>query len=309
MRTGDSAKRLLRAILSGLGLAALSLFLLYTVLWRAKPLPENVQALHERFLSSDFSVCILDIGQADCSLIRQGEHVMLIDCGDPDDADRILETLRALKIKRIDALILTHPHSDHIGSAQAIAEAIPVSAVYMPDAPSDSKILENLLACIEERKIPNNTAYAGLSIPFGDCTVRVLSPQKGLDSPSLNAYSLVLSIEYDGIRLLFTGDAEKENEAYILESGASVSCDLIKVGHHGSESSSDPAFVKACAPRYAVVTTEYFSSNDLPKESVLARWKDSGACVLCTHLCGAVFAFAEDGGLSVSWTEETYPRN
>ena len=102
------------------GLILLCFFLLYSALIRDKRLSPKEAQLIDRFQETPLSVCFLDVGQADCTVIRQGDQVMLIDCGDPEDADTILRQLRKMKIERIDLLVLTHPHSDHIGSAQAM---------------------------------------------------------------------------------------------------------------------------------------------------------------------------------------------
>ena len=286
------------------GLILLCFFLLYSALIRDKRLSPKEAQLIDRFQETPLSVCFLDVGQADCTVIRQGDQVMLIDCGDPEDADTILRQLRKMKIERIDLLVLTHPHSDHIGSAQAILHTLPVGKIYMSYVTAPGESFEALLDLILSEGIPAEAAFAGKTIPFGECAVSILSPQESLQSDSLNAYSAVLHLEYDGIRFLFTADAETENEAYILESGSSPACDLVKIPHHGSASSSSPDFVSACDTAWAVATTEYDSPNGLPRQEILDRWKDSGANVLCTMDCGCIYAFVEGGRLEVDWTDE-----
>lgn len=304
MKNGFIRKIGIKRLICALGIILFCVFLLYTALIRENRLSAASERLAKRFRDVPFSVCFLDVGQADCTLVRQGENVMLIDCGDPDDADTILQQLRKLRIEKIDVLVLSHPHSDHIGGADAILETLPVGKIYMPYVAAQGESFEALLDLILEKQIPAQAAFSGDTIPFGECEVTVLSPQKDLHSASLNAYSVVLLLQYGDFRFLFTADAETENEEYILESGLSPACDLVKIPHHGSASSSSPAFVRACGASYAIATTQHDSSNGLPKEDILALWEDSGAQVLCTMDCGCIYAYVSDGGLDVAYTGE-----
>jgi len=264
---------------------------------------ENTASMRQQFTNSGLSVCVISIGQADSILIRQEDAVMLIDCGESDDADTILDTLDALDIEAIDTLVLTHPHADHIGGARKVIEEIPVAQIYIPNVASDTQTFDKLLDIILEKEIPTQAASAGMSIPFGNTKTTVLSPPSDLDSDEMNLYSIVLRIEYDGIKMLFTGDAEDTNEDMILSSGENIHCDLIKIGHHGSNTSSGEGFVYAVDADWAIATTEYNSKDNLPKEDILSRWTSSGAQVLCTHLYGNVYAFVNDGQLAV-YTEK-----
>ena len=132
--------------------------------------------LIESFQEADLSVCIFDIGQADSILIQQNDAVLMIDCGETEDAPEILSKLDALNISHIDTLVLTHPHADHIGGAKEILETIPVETVYMPVVSASTVLFEELMDCILENKIDAFAANAGMEIPFGNCTLRTLSP-------------------------------------------------------------------------------------------------------------------------------------
>lgn len=269
-----------------------------------QPLSSDEAQLVQSFHQADLSVCIFSIGQADCILVRQADAALLIDCGESDDAELILKKLDKLGVSDIDALILTHPHADHIGGAQAVLENIPVGTVYIPAVSASTVTFERLMDCILENEIDAAAAYAGMKIPFGSCSLRVLSPPQDFSSENLNEYSVVLLLEFDGIKMLFAGDAEQENEDMILTSGENINCDFVKIGHHGSSTSSTQAFIDACSADWAVATTQYNSPHNLPKEDVLARWEDAGAAVLCTHEYGDVYAFVLDGSLEVFTSQQ-----
>ena len=269
-----------------------------------QPLSSEEAQLVQSFREADLSVCVFNIGQADSILVKQGEAVMLIDCGEADDAGQILENLEKLGVSRIDTLVLTHPHADHIGGAQEILESVSVGTIYMPAVSASTVTFERLMDCILENEIDAAAASAGMEIPLGGCSLHVLSPAQDFYSDNLNEYSIVLLLEYNGIKMLFTGDAEQENEDMILTSGENIDCDFVKIGHHGSATSSTQAFIDACSADWAVATTQYNSPHGLPKEEILTRWKDSGAAVLCTHQYGDIYAFVLDGSFAVFTSQQ-----
>lgn len=259
----------------------------------------NEEMLKENFINSDLSVCVMSIGQADSILISLGSKNMLIDCGESDDAKYILDKLHDLDIKKLDVLVLTHPHSDHIGGAKKVLEKIDVDEIYMPAVSTPTVTFDKLLDLLAEKEIPTIEAASGVRIPFGKAKVKIISPEAGRSSDNINSYSAVILFEYQGTKMLFCGDAEKENEDMILSSGYDINCDIIKIGHHGSKTSSSQNFVEAVSPRWAIATTMYDSPDNLPKEAVIKRWKDAGATVLCTNISGDIYAFVQSGILSV----------
>lgn len=254
--------------------------------------------------NADLLVCVMSIGQADSIYIKQGEKSMLIDCGEYDSAEKILDRLSLLDVKKLDVLVLTHPHSDHIGGAKKIIENVCVDRIYMPNVSSPTITFDKLLDCISRNEIKVFQALSGTEIPFADANITILSPEPDHASDNLNTYSAVVFLKYNDIKMLFCADAEKENEDMILSSGYDIQCDFIKIGHHGSRDSSSEDFVSAADPVWAVATTVYDSDDDLPKKEVLDRWKSGGANVLCTHSCGDIYAVVCDGELSV-YTEHS----
>lgn len=182
------------------------------------------------------SAYFLDVGQGDSALFVFNNKTILVDAGETDMADRVVGDLRRLGVTRIDLLVATHPHSDHIGGMQRVLAAFPVGEVLDAGLPHPSSTYENFLETVDRKNIPYTVAEQGQVIDF-DPSLRifVLSPpaQRFGDDPNTN--SIVLRVSYGTIDFLMTGDAGGEAEDALVKSGYSLDAEILKVGHHGSE--------------------------------------------------------------------------
>ncbi len=245
-------------------------------------------------------VLFMDVGQADCTLILQGEHAMLVDTATSDRQDTIVEYLDLFGVTEFDAMVFTHPHADHIGSAAALIDEYPVGQIFLPDAVTTTATFERTLDAILEHEIPASAPVPGDGYAFGEAYLTFLSPPAG-DSPSdLNDSSIAFILDYNGIGMLFTGDMGSGMEHRILDDGYDIQCDLIKVPHHGSRTASCEEFVEAVSPSWAIFTTEENSSDGLPNQDVIDRYYAIGAELFLTHLDGSIFAEVTGSALSVS---------
>ena len=249
--------------------------------------------------SDGLLVLFLDVGQADCTLLIQEEHAMLIDTATEDQYETIADHLACAGITSLDALILTHPHADHIGSAAEILENYPVEQIFLPEATATTTTFSLTLDTILEHHIPASAPEPGDHFQFGDATLTFLSPPNGKTFSDLNDSSLVFLLEYDGFRILFTGDAGITVEEQILESGWDIQCDLIKVPHHGSDTASSADFLHAASPDWAVFTTEEDSPDGLPDEDVVSRYETLGAGLFFTHQDGDIVVEISDSTFTV----------
>ena len=214
----------------------------------------------------------IDVGQGDGLLLRMptGEHV-LVDSGVNTDKNAVPDFLREKGVEEIEYAVFTHPHADHIGAAAEVVRGFRVKNVYMPDVAHTSKTYLDLLDALEaDESVSVRRAVAGESFSIGEVTFDILSPIEDKYS-DLNLYSAVLRVTYREKRFLLMGDAEQPNETALLASGESLRADLLKVGHHGSSTSSSADFLRAVRPDCALISCGEGNSYGHPEQVVLDR--------------------------------------
>lgn len=241
--------------------------------------------------------CFFDVGQADCTLIRTQDAVILVDAGDRDPAraDALLRTLRRMRIDTVDLLVLTHPHSDHIGGAPRLLQELTVRECLTVNAVSEEAVFGALLASLEAEGCAVYEGYCGQSYRYGELSLAVLSPDP-LSVEELNDKSLVLRVTFGDTALLLPGDisADKEAELLALYGEDGLRADILKAAHHGSYLSSSGAFLDAVCPLYTVLSCGEDNAYGYPTAEVLGRFWERGIRVLRTDLDGTV-TFAGDG--------------
>ncbi|MCM1298136.1 MAG: MBL fold metallo-hydrolase [Firmicutes bacterium] len=253
------------------------------------------------------AVHFIDVGQGDCQLIRSNGSSALIDCGEKDRFSDVIAYLKAQKTERLDYVIVTHPHSDHAGGMSYILDEFDIGTVIMPDIPDDlipiTSTYTRLLKSIERNNISLEYAKAGTEYSLGKGTLKLLSPVNSYDN--LNNYSVTVRFDYINASFLFTGDIEAEAETDIIDSGARLNADVLKVAHHGSYTSSQQEFLNAAAPKYAVI--EVGSPNDYghPNEKTLSRLENMNVEIYRTDLHGST-VFVTDGEKYSITTEKEF---
>lgn len=231
-------------------------------------------------------VDFLNVGQADCALLSTNGHYMVIDGGNNGDADRILSYLEEQGVEKLDAVVGTHPHEDHIGSLDAIINHFDVDAVYMPKIMHTSKTFEDVLDAVANKGLKIKSPSPGDTIDFNGLEIEVLGPQR--EYKDFNNNSIVLKVNAGETAFLFTGDAEETAEKDILQAGGNLQADVLKVGHHGSSTSSSQAFLQAVKPKYAVISVGVGNSYHHPEEEALQRLQSIGAEIYRTDLQGNI---------------------
>ncbi len=242
-------------------------------------------------------VYFLDVGQGDSELIRipDGEKgfTALIDTGEYEYADGLTEMLRSLGVERIDALICSHPHTDHMGCMARIVQRFEIGAVYMPRLPDEqtptTSAYEALLNAIEKKGLRVKTLRAGTEIACPEsASFAVSAPEKDAVWEDINNYSGVIRLTYGETSFLFTGDAEKQSEKVVLESGAELKADVLKCGHHGSSTSTSQKFLETVDPDYGIISCGEDNSYGHPHRETLESLKKAGVQIYRTDRDGTI---------------------
>lgn len=249
-------------------------------------------------LDGDSSFCItfIDVGQADSALVECDGHYMLIDGGNVADSDLIYTVLKKNGVSHLDYVIATHAHEDHVGGLSAALELCTVDTVYCSVTEYSSKAFTSFAAKAEKRGAPISVPKAGDSFSLGSSTATVLAPLKAYDDT--NNMSIVLKISYGETSFLFAADAERESEADMYEAGADLSATLLKVGHHGSNTSSTYLFLREVMPQYAIISVGKDNSYGHPHEETLSRLLDAEVEVYRTDECGDIMCRSDGKQLS-----------
>jgi competence protein ComEC len=264
----------------------------------APPTETDVSTVHTP--EGTLEIHAINVGQADATLVRTDEETMLVDSGHwQDDGETVIAYLEAHGVDRIDHLVSTHAHADHIGGHEAIidyyeTEKGGVGAVYDPGVPHTTRTYERYLDAIERHDVDLFEIAEGDELPFEGAGATVLNPaEPGGDD--LHDGGVALRVALGETSFLFTGDAERDAEARMLEAhGDALDADVYQAGHHGSDTSSGPAFLDAVDPEVAVVSSGYDSQYGHPHDEPLERFAERGIETTWTAVHGTI-VFESDG--------------
>ena len=253
------------------------------------------------------SVHFIDCGQGDCEAIVSCGTLTVIDSGPAKNAQSTLEYIKSLGFSKIDNLVLTHAHEDHIGGARLLVENFQIGAIYMskPKVGSEpnTEVYRKLLKAISDKGLKITTAKAGMTFDSGNFKMQIVSPAKDYDE--LNDQSVVVHAVYNDVSFLFTGDAEKEPiNAMLGGYYPSLKSTVLKVGHHGSKTSTTKKWLAAVQPQYAVISCEQGNSYGHPHGAVLKLLDDANAKVYRTDLSGSVVMKTDGKTVNISTRRE-----
>jgi competence protein ComEC len=252
-------------------------------------------------------VYFLDVGQGDSAVVLFGNSTILIDAGEIGEGDAVVSDLRSLGVKKIDLLVATHPHSDHIGGMQNVFSAFPVDRVLDTGMPHTSALYEKFLDTVDKKNIPYTVAEQGQTIEIDPALrILVLSPPKSRLGDDLNENSIVLRISYGTVDFLFTGDAGREAEDALAKTGYPVDAGILKVAHHGSSGSTGKEFLARVDPSVAIISAGTDNPYGHPHKETLDALDAAGATVYRTDRDGTILVTSDGAGYSVTTTKGTH---
>ena len=223
-------------------------------------------------VSGTFSAHFINVGNADAILLECNGKFALIDAGENNQGLLVSQYLAKQGVSELEFAIGTHPHSDHIGGLDYVLSEIPTKTVYMPDAPHTTKTYSDLISVIKNEEIELVVPTVGDVFYLDDAVCIVLSPTRDYDD--LNDDSIVIRVVFGNTSFLLTGDATRIAEEDMLNSGLVLDSDVLKVGHHGSYTSSSYVFLREVMPKYAVITCGENNNYGHPHKEVISRLDD-----------------------------------
>lgn len=235
-------------------------------------------------------VSFLDVGQGDAILVKasNGRNI-LIDGGPDKEVVRELSENLDLGERNLDLIVLTHPHSDHITGLNSVVDRFEVGGILLPRIKTETDALDRLVDRAEERDVPVSAITAPFQVELSpECELDILHPLRSVEADDLNNASLVSRLDCSGLSFLFTGDIEKEAEERMLSRDIDLESDVLKVSHHGSDSSSGREFLRAVSPEAAVIPVGEDNDSGHPSLRVVRKLQREGALVLRTDEHGTV---------------------
>ncbi|MEL7596663.1 MAG: ComEC/Rec2 family competence protein [Clostridiaceae bacterium] len=239
-------------------------------------------------VSGTLKIHYIDVGQADSILIQQDEHNMLIDAGNNGDSDLVVNYLKKNNVKKLDYVVGTHPHEDHIGSLDTVINNFEIGKVLMPKATSTTRTFKDVVTAIKNKNLKITEPIPGTTYNLGEASWTVLAPSKNKDYEDANNYSIVCKLKYGNTSFIFTGDAEDISEKEILARGYDLKSDVLKIGHHGSSSSTTDAFLTAVNPKYAIISCGKGNDYGHPHKPTMDKLKSKKIPVYRTDECGTI---------------------
>lgn len=228
-------------------------------------------------------VYFIDVGQADSILIKQGEQTALIDAGNNADGEMLVQFMQKKDIEKLNYLIGTHPHEDHIGGMDDVIRSFEIGQIYLPKIGTNTKSYEELLKTIEEKEKKVKSFQKGDKIFIGKAEMEVMTDSI-LEKKNLNLSSSILRLTYGEKSFLFTGDAEVENE----KTRKWPKTNVLKVGHHGSTTSSSLTFLQQVKPEYSIISVGKDNDYGHPKQEIIKRLQQVGSNIYRTDELGTI---------------------
>lgn len=244
-------------------------------------------------------ISFIDAGQADCTIVQYGNSAMIIDAGGNATTATLISIIKKMGIKEFDVVVGTHPHEDHIGGLDAVINNFQIGTIYLPNVSNNTQTFEDVLKTIQSKGLMVTMPVPGKSFTLGnDVQCTILAPNSS-SYPDLNSYSIVIKMTFNGKSFIFTGDAGTDSEKEMLAKGYNLKADVLKVGHHGSASSTSLEFLKAVSPLFAVLFLGKDNPYGHPHQETISKLNSAGVKIYRTDLNGTIIIADNGANLSV----------
>lgn len=247
---------------------------------------------------SDMEVHFIDVGQGDSTLIKAGDHAMLIDAGDNSEGTAVQSYLNSQNVEKLDYVIGTHPDADHIGGLDVVVYKFDCKKVFMPDVTSDTRTYEDVVQALKSKNQKAQVPKLGKTYSLGDASFTIVAPVKEYGDET-NNWSIGIVLQYGKNRFLFTGDAAKQAEDDMIDTGEDLSADVYKASHHGSKTGSGDDFLNKVNPTYAVISCGEGNKYGHPSAQTLNNLRSRGIKTFRTDNQGTIVAYSD--GSNITW--------
>ena len=259
----------------------------------------DINTAIKNFEEDDLLIHFIDVGQGDSTLIIfPNDEIALIDAGRKAGRKDLIKYLKDENIKKIDYLIGTHPHEDHIGGLPEVIRNFQIGKVYLPNKTNNTLIFEELLNEIKNKKLKISEGKSGINIiDNGDLKFYIIAPSK--EYSNINNNSIVTKIIYKSFSTIITGDAEKESESNMIKEGHNLKANILRVGHHGSNTSSTEEFLNKVNPEYAIISLGKDNSYGHPDLEVLESLEKKNIVILRTDELGSIIIKTDGNKITI----------
>lgn len=269
-----------------------------------KKVDQNITKVNSNELG-ELKIHFINVGQADSIFIQQGNNSMLIDAGNNADSNTVKSYLDNQGITSLNYVIGTHPHEDHIGGMDYIINCLKVGKIYLPKTTANTATFRDVASAIKNKGMQATAPVPGDSFKLGNATCTILAPNNS-NYKDLNDWSIVLKVTFGKTSFLFDGDAEAVSEMEMVKKGFDLKADVLKVGHHGSNSSTCANFLEKVKPKYAVISVGKGNSYGHPGSSTMSRLQSNGVQVFRTDENGTIIATSDGKNISFNCSPGTY---
>lgn len=279
----------------------LTLTMLFATASCSQPLKEETVTAYETTvdITAKLTVHFIDVGQGDCTLLESDGEFVLIDAGERDCGDMVLEYIDNCGADELKYVIATHPHSDHVGGLGTVLSGMYTENFITVETDCATKTWTRTLTAVEEQDINYIDAEVGDTYTFGSARFTIMAPLSNSYS-GYNSYSVVTKVECGNIRFMLTGDAEKKSEYEMVAAGEDLSADVLKCGHHGSSTSTTAKFLKAVNPAYTIISCGEDNEYGHPHSETIQKLNTLGCEIFRTDTMGTIIASTDGKELTFS---------
>lgn len=247
-------------------------------------------------VNGNLEVSFIDVGQGDCILIKNGNYNMLIDAGNNEDGEKLVNYFKSLGIEEFTYVFATHPHEDHIGGMDDIIKNFKIDSYYMPNKLSTTKTFMDVLDALESKNLKYTVPNKGDTLKLDDADIKII--YAGDETSDINDSSIVLKLTYDKNSFLLTGDATSNVEKKNCDED--IKSDVLKVAHHGSIYSSSDEFLDSVGAKYAVISVGKNNSYNHPSNKTLEKLSKRNIKIYRTDIDGTITFTSNGENLSVN---------